>query len=172
VLVNFCQCISFCQVSEQTESQIKSIKDITSEPTITYDEYFRLAKLAATPKPVDPSSFRSRNSSLTDDPFQLGSLDGIQQLKLDRDGKDGLMPKDFLIVAKIALKSANPFVLDTLLEHINTSNYRPDEKKWLFAQLEREDSDEEAQTNNFQYTAIDLDDLTPESTSSDYWTEI
>lgn len=114
MLANFCRCISFYNISKQPKPQNSSIEDIPSEPTINYDEYLKLAKLAVTPKPVDPSSFRSRNSSLTGDPFQLGSLDGIQQLKLDLYGKDGLKPEDFLIVAKIALESTNPVVLDTL----------------------------------------------------------
>ena len=169
MLTKVCQYISSLrkaskQSKSPSENKNDSINGISIGSNFTYDQYFELAQLAATPKPFDSSDLRPGTPSPTD-PFQLGSLDGIKQVKLDRNGASGLKPKDFLIVAKIALESANPFVLDTLLERITTSNYRPDEKKRLFTQLEPEGSDEEDRSYSFKHPITNLDDLTPGSRS-------
>ena len=120
--------------------------------------------MAATPKPFDSSDLRPGNPS-PPDPFQLGSLDVIEHVKLDRNGISGLKPDDFLTVAKLALKSGNPFVRKTLSERIENSNYEKDEKTFLFTQLEPEGSDEEDRSYSFKHPITNLDDLTPGSRS-------
>jgi hypothetical protein len=154
------------QSKSPSENKNDSINGISIGPDVTYDQYFELAQLAATPKPFNPLNLRPGNPSPTD-PFQLGSLDVIEQVKLDRNGASGLKPNDFLIVARIALRSGNPLVSDTLSGRIDDSNYTSDEKTFLFAELEHEgsDEDEEDQYYSFNHPITNLDDLTPESRS-------
>lgn len=113
------------------------------------------------PKPFNSSDLRPGNPSPTD-PFQLGSLDVIDHVKLDCNGKSGLKPEDFLIVATIALTSYNPFVSTKISDRLEASNYQEHEKK-RFTQLKCEDLNEKARPNDFQCTAIDLDALSPGS---------
>jgi hypothetical protein len=152
------------QSKSPSENKNDSINGISIGPDVTYDQYFELAQLAATPKPFNPLNLRPGNPSPTD-PFQLGSLDVIEQVKLDRNGASGLKPNDFLIVARIALRSGNPLVSDTLSGRIDDSNYTSDEKTFLFAELEHEGSDEEDRSYSFKHPITNLDDLTPESRS-------
>lgn len=176
MLAKVCQCISSLRnASKQSKSPSENEKDsiknkndsingISIGPDVTYDRYFELAKLAATPKPFNPLNLRPGNPS-PPDPFQLGSLDVIEQVKLDRNGASGLKPNDFLIVARIALRSGNPLVSDTLSRRIDNSNYTSDEKTSLFTELEGEGSDEEDPSYSFKHPITNLDDLTPGSRS-------
>jgi len=177
MLTKVCQYISsLLKASKQSKSpsenkndSIKnkndSINGISIGSDFTYDQYFELAKLAATPKPFNPLNLRPGNPS-PPDPFQLGSLDVIEQVKLDSNGASGLKANDFLIVARIALRSGNPLVSDTLSRRIYNSNYTPAEKTSLFTELEEgSDEDEEDQYYSFNHPITNLDDLTPESRS-------
>jgi len=170
MLTKVCQYISSLrkaskQSKSPSENKNDSINGISIGSDFTYDQYFELAKLAATPKPFNPLNLRPGNPS-PPDPFQLGSLDVIEQVKLDSNGASGLKANDFLIVARIALRSGNPLVSDTLSRRIYNSNYTPAEKTSLFTELEEgSDEDEEDQYYSFNHPITNLDDLTPESRS-------
>lgn len=114
------------------------IENITIGSKINYDEYFKLAQLAVSTTPLNARDLVPGIVALND-PFSMDALT-IEHVKLDKNGTFGLRPNDFLIVARIALRSDNPFVPNKILALISSSNYTKGIKCHLRSKLKLVDS--------------------------------